>query len=130
VAEKWSEGLLVGTRPLRLAELICRMLVDGVRAVYGTLLLDVDTVWAGAVNTVLVKEGVTVSELRWGGEAPGTLKPRTWPLYCNRTPQAEGSAAIEGKDKAEVITEARNITFERCGLDSSRIHRRLLGCLV
>ena len=57
----------MGTRPLRLAELICRRLVDGVRDVNVALLLDVDPAWAGAVITVLVKEGVTVSELRWVG---------------------------------------------------------------
>jgi hypothetical protein len=57
----------VGTRRLRLAELICRRLVDGVRAVNGELLLDVDPAWAGAVITVLVKEGVPVSELSWVG---------------------------------------------------------------
>jgi hypothetical protein len=64
VADKRSEGLVVAARPLRLAELVCRRLVDGVRVVDGGLLLDADPAWAGAINTVLVKKGVRVSELR------------------------------------------------------------------
>jgi hypothetical protein len=34
-----------------------------VRVVDGALLLDVDPTWAEAINTVLVKQGVRVSEL-------------------------------------------------------------------
>jgi hypothetical protein len=30
----------------------------------GALMLDADPAWAGAINTVLVKSGVRVSELR------------------------------------------------------------------
>jgi hypothetical protein len=41
-----------------------RRLVDGVRIVDGSILLDADPAWAGAINTVLVKSGVRVSELR------------------------------------------------------------------
>ena len=64
VAVKSSEGLLIGARPLKLAEMICSGLVNEVRVVDGTLLLDADPTWAGAINTVLVKRGVRVSELR------------------------------------------------------------------
>jgi hypothetical protein len=34
-----------------------------VRVVDGALLLDADPAWAGAINTVLVKQGVRVSDL-------------------------------------------------------------------
>src|SRR5215211_388614 len=55
-----SEGLLlVRAEPLRLAEMVAV-----VRVVDGTLLLDADPAWAGAINTVLVKKGARVSELR------------------------------------------------------------------
>ena len=64
MAETSSAGLLVCARPLNLAERICRRLVEGVRVVDGALLLDADPAWAGAINTVLVKRGVRVSELR------------------------------------------------------------------
>jgi hypothetical protein len=64
VAEKSGEVLPVGARPLSLAEMVCRRLVGGVRVVDGALLLDADPAWAGAINTVLVKKGVRVSELR------------------------------------------------------------------
>ena len=64
MAEKSSEGLLIGARPLDLAEMICRRIVGGVRTVDGALLLEADPAWAGAINTVLVKSGVRVSELR------------------------------------------------------------------
>jgi hypothetical protein len=60
-----SEGLLlVRAEPLRLAEQISRKMVDVVRVVDGALLLDADPSWAGALNTVLVKKGARVSELR------------------------------------------------------------------
>ena len=64
MTKKSSGGLLVGARPLDLAEMVCRRLVDGVRIVDGSILLDADPAWAGAINTVLVKSGVRVSELR------------------------------------------------------------------
>ena len=64
MTEKSSGGLLVGARPLDLAEMVCRRLVDGVRIVDGSILLDADPAWAGAINTVLVKRGVRVNELR------------------------------------------------------------------
>jgi hypothetical protein len=47
-----------------LAEEISRTMVDVVRVVDGALLLDADPTWAGAVDTVLVKKGARVSELR------------------------------------------------------------------
>ena len=68
MAEKSNEGLLIGARPLNLAEMVCRRLVDGVRIVDGALLLDADPAWAGAINTVLVRSGVRVSELRRADE--------------------------------------------------------------
>jgi hypothetical protein len=59
-----SEGLLVEAQPLRVAEGICRTLIGGVRIADGALLLAADPAWAGAINTVLVKKGVRVNELR------------------------------------------------------------------
>ena len=64
MTEKSSGGLLVGARSLDLAEMVCKRLVDGVRIVDGPILLDADPAWARAINTVLVKFGVRVSELR------------------------------------------------------------------
>jgi hypothetical protein len=64
MTKKSSGGLLIGARPLDLAEMVCRRLVDGVRIVDGSILLDADPAWAEAINTVLVKSGVRVSELR------------------------------------------------------------------
>ena len=58
-----SEGLLVRAEPLELAERICRRLVGEARVVGETLWLEADPAWSGAVNTVLVKKGVRVSEL-------------------------------------------------------------------
>jgi hypothetical protein len=63
MAEKRNEGLLVRAHPLEQAERISRSMVVDVRVVDGALLLDVDPAWAGAINTVLVKRGVRVSEL-------------------------------------------------------------------
>lgn len=68
MAEKSSEVLIVGARPLRLAQMVCRRIVDGVRVMDGALLLDADPAWAGAINTVLVKKGVRVSELRYADD--------------------------------------------------------------
>jgi hypothetical protein len=63
MAEERSEGLLVRAHPLEQAERISRSMVVDVRVVEGALLLDADPAWAGAINTVLVKRGVRVSEL-------------------------------------------------------------------
>ncbi len=63
MAEKRNEGLLVRAHPLEQAERISRSMVK-VQVVNGTLLLDADPTWAGAINTVLVTQGVRVSELR------------------------------------------------------------------
>ena len=60
MAEKRNEGLLVRAHPLEQAERISRSMVE-VRVVDGALLLD--ATWAGAINTVLVTQGVKVSEL-------------------------------------------------------------------
>ena len=62
MAEKRNEGLQVSSHPLEQAEQISRSIV-GVRVVDGALLLDADPTWAGAINTVLVTKGVSVSEL-------------------------------------------------------------------
>jgi hypothetical protein len=59
-----QEGLLVRAEPLKWAEEISHRMVDVVRLEDGTLLLKVDPKWAGAINTVLVKKGVRVNELR------------------------------------------------------------------
>ena len=58
-----EEGLLVRADPLGLAEEVSRRMVDVVRVVNGVFLFDADLAWAGAINTVLVKKGVRVSEL-------------------------------------------------------------------
>jgi hypothetical protein len=65
-----GEALLVRAEPLELAEEVCHRMVDVVRVMDDTLLLDADPAWAGAINTVLVKKGVRVSELRPIGRAP------------------------------------------------------------
>ena len=59
-----EEGLLVRAEPPGLAEEVCRRMVDVVRVVDGALLLEANSVWAGAINTVLVTKGVRVNELR------------------------------------------------------------------
>jgi hypothetical protein len=59
----------VRAEPLGIAERICRRMVDRVRVADSALELGVDSSYAGAVNTVLVKKGVTVSELRPSSEA-------------------------------------------------------------
>ena len=59
-----EEGLLVMAEPLGLAEEVCRRMVDVVRVMDGALLLYAELAWAGAINTVLVKKGARVSELR------------------------------------------------------------------
>jgi hypothetical protein len=58
-----GEGLLVRAEPLDLAERVSDAMVAVVRLEDGALLLDADPAWAGAINTVLVKKGVRVSEL-------------------------------------------------------------------
>jgi hypothetical protein len=63
VAGKGSDGLLVRAQPLGAAQQISRRMVD-VQVVDGTLLLDADPAWAGAINTVLTKKGMRVSVLR------------------------------------------------------------------
>jgi hypothetical protein len=59
-----EEGLLVRAEPLGLAEEISQRMVDVVRVEDGALLLKADPEWAGAINTVLIKKGVRVNELR------------------------------------------------------------------
>ena len=62
MAEKTSACFLVKAKLLEQAERISRSIVE-VRIVDDTLLLDANPAWAGAINTVLVKKGVEVSEL-------------------------------------------------------------------
>ena len=56
--------LLVRAEPLGWAEELCKRMVAVVRPADQALELAADPAWAGAINTVLVKKGVTVSELR------------------------------------------------------------------
>ena len=64
MAVKRCKDLLVRAYPVRAAEEICRRLVDRVRVAKGALELVADPAWAGAINTVLVKKGIRVDELR------------------------------------------------------------------
>ena len=59
-----KEGLLVRAEPLQWALEVSQRMVDVVRLVDGALLLEVDPRWAAAINTVLVKKGVRVEEIR------------------------------------------------------------------
>jgi hypothetical protein len=59
-----QEGLLIRVEPLELAEEVSHSMVEVERLEDGTLLLDVDPSWAGAINAVLVSKGVRVNELR------------------------------------------------------------------
>ena len=86
MAEKRSEGLLVRAHPLEQAERISRSMVVHVRVVDGALLLDADPAWAGAINTVLVKRGVRVSEL---------CRPQKDVTLAGATFLGEGSIKIE-----------------------------------
>ena len=64
MSEKRSEGLIVRAEPMDLAEQICERLLTEVRVMDGGVLwLGTEPEWAGAINTVLVKKGVRVSEL-------------------------------------------------------------------
>jgi hypothetical protein len=63
--ENNGEGLLVRAEPLVLAEEVAQKMVK-TRVVDGALLLDADPAWAWAINTVLVKKGLRVRELRHG----------------------------------------------------------------
>ena len=56
--------LLVRAEPLKLAEMVAQRMVEA-QVVDGALLLDADPSWAGAINTILVKKGARVSELRY-----------------------------------------------------------------
>ncbi len=84
-----EEGLLlVRAEPLGLAEEVSRRMVDVVRVVNGALLLDADLAWAGAINMVLVKKGVRVSELRH------VRRPR----QAGCQPTARQRSSLRGKD--------------------------------
>ncbi len=63
MSENRSEGLVVRAEPIELAEQICERLLNEVRVMDGKLCLGADPAWAGAINTVLVKKGVRVSEI-------------------------------------------------------------------
>ncbi len=58
-----SEGLVVRAEPIGLAEHICERMVTEVRVMDSVLWLNAEPAAAGAINTVLVKKGVRVSEL-------------------------------------------------------------------
>jgi hypothetical protein len=58
-----SEGLLVRAQPIEVAERLCRRLSDEVWKADDALFLITELEWAGAINTVLVKKGLRVSEL-------------------------------------------------------------------
>ena len=64
MSENRSEGLLVRAEPLGPARGLCHRLVEEVREADGALLLVADPAWAAAINTVLVKKGLRISELR------------------------------------------------------------------
>lgn len=64
MSENRCEGLVVMAEPMGRAKQVCRKLVEEVRQSDGAMLLAADPTWAGAINTVLVKRGVRVSELR------------------------------------------------------------------
>lgn len=70
--ENGTGGLLVRAEPLEWAKELSHRMVGRVRVVDGLLFLDADPAWAGALNTVLVKKGVSVSELRPGGHDAAT----------------------------------------------------------
>jgi hypothetical protein len=80
VIERRNEGLLVRPLPLGVAEEIYRRLVNRVLVVDGLLELNADPGWAGAINTVLVKKGLKVSNLR----------RKAWPLgsQTSKKPQS------------------------------------------
>jgi hypothetical protein len=59
-----EEGLLVRAEPMGLAKEISHKMVDVVRVEEGALLLEVDTKWTGAINTVLLTKGERVNEIR------------------------------------------------------------------
>ena len=59
-----QEGLLVRAESLELAEEISQRMVDVRRMEDGALLLEAYPEWAGAINTVLMKKGVRVKEIR------------------------------------------------------------------
>lgn len=59
--------LLVRAEPPGQAVSLCRRIVGGAWMVDGLVLLEADPAWAGAINTVLVKKGIRVSELRLAG---------------------------------------------------------------
>jgi hypothetical protein len=74
VVEKGSEGSLVSARPLGLTQPLCEKLLKPVRVVDGAPVLAANPAWAGAIDTVLVKKGVKVSELRRAGRSLGSLR--------------------------------------------------------
>jgi len=59
-----EEGLPVRAEPLERAEEISQRMVDVVRLEDGALLLKAEPELAAAINTVLVKKGVRINELR------------------------------------------------------------------
>ena len=58
--ENRSEGLLVRGKPLGPVRWLCQRLVEEIHEADGALSLVADPAWAAAVNTVLVKKGLSV----------------------------------------------------------------------
>jgi hypothetical protein len=58
--ENRSEGSLVRAEPQGLAERLCHRMIREERITGGALLLDAEPAWTGAINTVLVENGVRV----------------------------------------------------------------------
>ena len=73
--------MLVRAEPLKLAEMVARRMVEA-QVMDGALLLDADPSWAGAINTVLVKRGARVSELRFVRRPPADQ-----PTACGDAPR-------------------------------------------
>jgi len=68
--------LLVRAEHLGRAEQICRRMVGGVLPTGGALELEADPAWTAALQKVLVKRGVRVSELRrMAGSSAAPLPP-------------------------------------------------------
>ena len=82
-------------QPLGAAKAISKPMVD-VRVVDGTLLLNANPAWAGAINTVLTKKGVRANELQpvldislleeGGSERPARSLPERSVMQMHRLP--------------------------------------------
>ncbi len=75
-AEDYEARLLERAMLLVQAEELCRRLVREVRLDDGIPELDANSAWSGAINTVSVKKGITVGELRSAVRSPGDRTSR------------------------------------------------------